>query len=311
MLSLLVPVGVWLYLRGRKKKAPTAVMHPNLDLILKAQQEGKRKVMPLATIFYFLACLVALLALARPTFGVPVADPRANIVLAVDVSLSMAAYDILPNRFEAAKTAVKAFIKELPEGTQVGLISFAGYTSTLAPPSQNHEQLLEQVDFLRMDYGTVIGDAMLASLAALPSLEERERLDEDPSSLANIILLSDGRSTGGIHPLEALEELKRQQVTVHTIGVGTLGDGPVPGIPARYQWAARFDEVTMKRVAEETGGEFVFVESAEALKDVYKNLNRDLVWRLRREEATAFVALAAAILLFISLSLRQLQRQLL
>ena len=109
-----------------------------------------------------------------------------------------------------------------------------------------------------MDFGTVIGDALLAGVRALPSLERRQELSDDPRSLATIVLLTDGRSFGGIDPIVALDEVKEAQVTVHTVGVGSLTEGPIPGIPLQYQFAARFDEATLRTIAEETAGQYVF-----------------------------------------------------
>ena len=98
-----------------------------------------------------------------------------------------------------------------------------------------------------------------------------------------------------------MTEVQNQQVTVHTIGVGTMTDGPVSGMPGRFGSAARFDEATLRAIAAETGGRYTFVESAGELRDVYGELSRSLIWRMRRDEATAVAALAAAALLLLSM----------
>ena len=306
-LLLLTPLLVWGYRRNLRPPAKTAVFYPGLELLASAGAKSTRRHGP--AVLYFGACLLALLALARPTFPVPEANPQAAVVLALDVSRSMQARDIEPSRFEAARAAVRAFVEALPAGTNVGLVTFAGYATQVTPPTDDYGRLLEAVDLLRMDFGTVIGDALLASVRALPSLERRQALSDDPQSLATIVLLTDGRSFGGIDPMVALDEVKRAQVTVHTVGVGSLTEGPIPGIPLQYQFAARFDEATLRTIAEETAGQYVFVDSARDLRDVYRNLSRSLVWRFRREEATALGALAAGLVLSVSLGFGELRRR--
>lgn len=307
----LVPLLVWLYRRNMRPPAKTAALHPDLVLLSSAAKRGSRAARHWPALFYLVACMFAFVALARPTFAVPEANPQAGIMLALDVSRSMQGMDVEPSRFEAARAAVKTFVQGLPNGTQVGLVTFAGYATQVVPPTDDHERLLEAVDLLRMDFGTVIGDAMIASMRALPDLETRQGMSDDPSSLATIILLTDGRNFGGVEPLVALNRVKEQQITVHTIGVGSATEGDIPGIPPQYQFAARFDESILRTIAEETNGEYVFVDSAGELKSVYRALSRSLVWRFQREEATAVGALAAALLLCLSVTLGELRRRVL
>jgi Ca-activated chloride channel family protein len=309
LLSLLVlPLILWFYRRQRSDKASVSLAFPLLALLgqVSVRRRWTRSIAPL---LFALALALALISLARPSFPVPEAHPQAGIVLALDVSRSMFAQDILPNRFEAAREAIRSFVVDLPAGTRVALVTFAGYATTLVPLTDDHERILEALDYLRTDFGTVIGEAMLESVRALPSLAERLNLGEEPERFATVILLTDGRSFGGIDPLLALEEVKAAHVKIHTIGVGTH-DAFIPGIPPQYQFAARFDEETLRTVAEDTGGEFSFVSSASALSEVYQDLGRSLIWRFRREEATALLALGAACVLVLSLTVAAWQRPL-
>ena len=301
LLLLTLPLLVWLARRAVKPPSRTVALHPDLALLTAASARGKRWGRHAPALVYAGALALALVALARPTLNVPEANPQAGIVLALDVSLSMQAADITPSRFGAARAALQTFLSELPEGARVGLVVFAGYATTVVPLTDNHERILDAVRFLSLGRGTVIGEALLEGLAALPSLEDRQSSGDDPSTLATIILLSDGRNRGGIDPLEAVTELETQQVTVHTIGVGTLTDGPVPGLPERFGSAARFDETTLRAIATQTGGRYTFVDSAGELRDVYSELSRSLIWRFRRDEATAVAALGAAALLLLSM----------
>ncbi|UCH25815.1 MAG: VWA domain-containing protein [Trueperaceae bacterium] len=307
-LFALTPLVLWLYRRALTPPSKSNLYFGDLALVERAGAEGGALRRHLPALSYLGACALALLALARPTWPIPEVHPQAGIVLALDVSRSMLARDITPNRFEAAREALKALIEDLPAGTRVGLVTFAGYATLVSPLTDDHQRLLRSVDLLRTDFGTVIGDALLTSTSAFANVEVRQALG-DPQDFATIILLSDGRNFGGVHPLTALAEVKRQRVTVHTIGVGSTGNGPIPGIPPQYQFAARFDEKTLRTVAEETGGSFVFVDSARELQNIYRDLGRALAWRTRQVEISALGALTAAIILLFSLGLAEARRQ--
>jgi Ca-activated chloride channel homolog len=262
-------------------------------------------------ILYTLALAAGIFAVARPALSIPQADPRAGIILTLDVSRSMMATDIRPNRFNAAREALIAFVEGLPEGTRVGLVTFARYATTVVPLTDDHASVIRAVNYLQMDFGTAIGSGLEESLRVLPTLEEREESGDDPQRLATMILLSDGRSVIGADPLEVTEEAVKQKVTVHTIGVGSITDGPVPGLPPRYQYAARFDEETLRSIADRTGGEYHFVDSAAELRRTYEEISRSLVFSTRFDEVSAGAAVLSALFLMSSLALSQWRRQVL
>ena len=308
VLFLPLPLLVWLYLRGLKPSSKAVVMYPGLSGLIGASKTSSwHKHIP--ALLYALALSAGIIALARPVIPIPIADPRAGIILALDVSRSMMATDIKPNRFDAARAALKIFVENLPQGTQVGLVTFARYATTVVPLTDDHATVLKAVEILEMDFGTVIGDGLVESMANLPSLKDRKAEDDDPSKLATIILLSDGRSMDGIDPLDAAREAKQQQIIVHTIGAGSITDGPIPGIPPRYQFAARFDEETLKGVAHIAGGQYHYVGSAADLKQTYKQISRLITNRFAKDEVTALVALIAAGLLGSSLVVSELRRK--
>jgi Ca-activated chloride channel homolog len=306
LLLFLTPVLVWFYHSARKQPGKSLLLYPNLGLLAKANAKRRRWQHHLPAVLYLSSALLVVIALARPTIVVPEIDPKAGIVLALDVSRSMRTQDITPNRFEAAREAVREFVRGLPEEARVGLVVFAGYASRVVPITDDHERVLQAVDLLSMGRGTAIGEAMLESLEAFPTLEEREALGE-PERLATIILLSDGRNRNGIDPLEALEQVKAQRVTVHTIGVGNPNANLLPG----SEGFSGFNEADLRTIAEETGGQFVFADSASVLNEAYQDFRRTLMWQFGRDEATSFVALAAGLILFISVSMAQLKRRIL
>ncbi len=304
VLLLFVPFVVWLYKRSIGANAKTVLLHPEVAPLLNAGIVKQQWRKHLAPGLYLTALVLTLTALARPTLPFPKVDPQAGIILAIDISRSMRTTDISPNRFEAARAAIRSFIKTLPTGTRVGLVTFGGYASLAVPLTDDHEHLLREVSMLSMIRGTAIGDGLLESLSALPDLETREATGEDPQRLATIILLSDGRNRNGTDPLEALSEVQAQQVTVHTVGVGSEAANNLDGMSG-------FDETTLRKIADDTGGQYIFVDSAEQLQDVYRDLSNIVVLDWERDEVSAFGALLAGGLLMMSLVLSELRRKLL
>jgi Ca-activated chloride channel homolog len=305
LVLVLLPVVIYVYRRLLKASGRVVLLFPYLPLVARVLPR-RRWWQHLPAIFYLTAVVLVVLALARPTLAVPQIDPRSSIILALDMSRSMRTEDIKPNRFEAARAAIHTFVRDLPEDTRIGLVAFADSAVQVSPATDDHETLLKAVDLLSMGYGTAIGDALLKSLESFPSLEEREAMGE-PERLATLILLSDGRNQMGVSPKDALEELKTQRVTVHTIGVGN----PKAELTLGASGFAGLNEEDLRMIAEETGGQFVFADSATELNRVYKNLKKALSWRLGRDEVTAIAALGGAFLLFLSLAFAQLRRRVL
>lgn len=306
---LMLPVLAWLYWRGLRPPAEAVVLHPDTAL-LKSAQRGRSVWGFIPPILYFLALAVGLFALARPTFPVFQADPKAAIVLAVDISRSMQATDVAPSRFEAARAALRTFLHELPEGARVALVTFSRNATTVVPLTTDRHKLLDAVDLLELDFGTAIGDAILESMTALPSLQERKEA-KNPRDLANIILLTDGRSVAGIDPLAAAAKANEEQIRINTIGIGRITDGPVPGLPQQYALAAQFDEPTLRSIAQQTEGQYFYVTSLGSLRAAYRNLTKDMNWKVRRDEATGMFALGAALFLMLSMALSQWRRRVL
>jgi Ca-activated chloride channel homolog len=300
----LLPLAVWRYRAGQRRAARAAVLHTDLPNLRAAATHGRRWARHLPALLYAIALGVGLLALARPTAPVLEAHPHAGIMLALDVSLSMAATDVAPSRIRAAEEALVAFVHGLPAGVRVGLVTFAGYATTVVPLTDDHARVVGAVGARSLGRGTVIGDALLEALRSFPDLEERRALGGEPASYAMIVLLSDGANRGGVSPALAIRELEAAQVRVHTVGVGSAA------VAAQQPFgsAMRFDESTLRMVADRTGGRYAFVDSSEALHDVYRELGRSLAWRVRRDEATGYASLLAGVVLAVSLGMAWFRR---
>ena len=319
LLALLaVPVAVGLYLLAERRRARYAVTFTNLE-VLAAVADGRnwRRLVPPALALLAFAVLAA--ALARPHVDTLVPRERATVILVVDVSRSMHAEDVAPTRLAAAQEAVRTFIDRVPPRLRVGLIAFAGDPQVAAPPTTDRELLrasLDSIDLFPGYSGTAIGDALalavelaeqatggggaggdgdgqtiaLRTAAPAPSAEE---------SVASILFLSDGSQTRGfLEPLQGAELARTAGIPVFTISLGTQ-EGTVTGNFGGFQQTIPVppDPVTLRAIAEETGGKFFAARDAGALEAAYAELGSSLGREPGRREATAwFLAGAAALL---------------
>ncbi|WP_233498291.1 VWA domain-containing protein [Meiothermus sp. QL-1] len=303
---LLLPLLGWLYWRlVYQGRADGFVLYPNLAPLARlAEPLWKRH---LSAGLYGLALLLALLALARPQAVLPVPDSLATVIVTIDISLSMRAQDIEPDRITAAKKEAQNFVRALPDGIKVGLVSFAGYATLEVAPTTDHERVVEQIELLQMARRTAIGDGLLESLRAIPV-----GADGKPLGPSTVVLLSDGRNNTGTDPLDAAAFAKEMGVTVHTIGLGRRGDPNAPPSGSEWGWGGywmQFDEETLRAIAEATGGQYFAAESAEALRQAYRSLSRVVGWRPQRTEVSGLFGLAAGVFLAGSLLLAQWRRR--
>ncbi len=213
---------------------------------------------------------IGVVALARPYETA--LQPTSNdgrIVLAFDVSLSMGADDVSPNRLQAAKEAAKDFISQVDPGVQIALVSFSAQTKLEVPPTLDREKLEDGIDDLELGEGTAIGDAIEESV----SLLEPEHAGDDP--LGSVVVLSDGETTQGQPTEDGAQVAADAGVKVYTIAFGTEegtivdpSTGQLVPVPVKYPELAQAAEVT--------GGEAYEAPTAEALQDAYDNIQEDL-----------------------------------
>ena len=330
VLLLLVPLVAVLYVWLLARRKRVAVRYANLPLIREAMGRGpgwRRHVPP---VLFLLALTCMLLAVARPTAVVTLPSQHKTVVLAMDVSGSMRATDVQPNRLVAAQEAAKAFIADQPPFTRIGIVSFAGTAALVQPPTQSREDLIAAIDRFQLQRATAIGSGIIVSLAAIfpdagidisqfsPGRDHRgAALDASkqaekakapvkpvpPGSYpsAVIILLTDGQRTTGPDPLEAAKLAADRGVRVFTVGIGTK-EGEVIGFEG-WSMRVRLDEDTLKQVANITQGEYFYAGTAVDLKKVYENLNSRLVLEKKETEVSALFAGAGALLALVAAAL--------
>jgi Ca-activated chloride channel family protein len=331
---LLVPVlvgGYVLWLRRRKKNA---VRYSSLDLVKAAMGPGERvrRHLPPAILLVSLAAMIV--ALARPTALVTLPSQQQTIILAIDVSLSMGATDVDPNRMTAAQIAAKSFVEERPPNARIGIVAFGGNAALVQPPTDDKEKLLEAIDRFELQRGTATGSALYVALATLfpdagidlesltfpggfyggagrarrlepakPKAEPKPFKPVAPGSNTNsvIILMSDGRRTTGPDPLDAAKMAADRGVRVFTVGFGTA-EGGLIGFEG-WSVYVRLDEETLKAVADVTRAEYFYAGTSADLRKVYRNLNSKLVLERKNVEITSLITMGAALLVVLALGL--------
>ena len=329
-LLLALPLLVLLYLWLLRRKKKLALRYASLSIVKEAlgtSQSIRRHIPPL---LFLLAIAAMLFAASRPFAVVSLPMTQETIILAMDVSGSMRATDVKPNRLVAAQNAAKAFLTELPRNVKVGIVAFAGSAQVVQPPTLSREDLVAAIDKFQMQRATAIGSAIVVSLAELfpqegidlsaitygnqqrprgigldqaPKKDKKEFVPVAPGSYnsAAIILLTDGQRTTGVDTMEASKMAADRGVRVYTVGVGTV-DGETIGFEG-WSMRVRLDEATLKAVATQTQAEYFYAGSAETLKKVYEKLSSRLTVEKKETEISGLMALLAAVLAITSASL--------
>lgn len=276
-----------------RRRTTYAVRFTNLALldVVAPKRPGWRRHVAAGALLVGLAAVVV--ALAKPAQDVEVPRERATVVLAVDVSLSMQASDVLPSRLDAAKVAAADFLDSVPATINVGLVQFAGSANVIVPPTTEHDDVRRAVADLALAEGTAIGEAIFASLDALATVPEAD--DPAESVPASVIVISDGETTVGRPNEEGVAAAIEADVPVSTIAFGTddgliFVEGEAIPVPP--------DLDAMAAIAEDTGGVFFQAEDGGELSAAYEDLGSSIGFETEQREVTEwFIAAALAALL--------------
>jgi Ca-activated chloride channel homolog len=315
-LVLIVPILIALYIWAQRRRQKYALRYASLSLVKEALGRGPgiRRHIPPA--LFLSALFFMTVAVARPVTVVSMPVQEGIVILAIDVSGSMQAEDLKPNRMEAAKEAAKAFVARQGEDVSVGIVSFSGDASLVQSPTTDHDLVVKAIDRLRPQRATAIGRGILTSLDAIfendeeipPSVQALQRLEETggqgpmPSAPpggtlnapATIILLSDGQNNQFPAPLQIIGEAISRGIRVYTVGVGSA-QGTILRLQGR-QIRTRLDEATLKQIAELTEAEYFNASNSADLREVYEKLSTQLVLREQKTEVTSYLTAIAAVL---------------
>lgn len=332
-LGALVPllvVAYWWSLRRRRK---LAIPYASLALVRDAipRRARWRRHLPIALLLAAMASLVG--AAARPQATTTVPLSRTSIILALDVSRSMCATDVAPNRLTVAQDAARAFVEDHGEGTRIGIVAFAGFAELVVPPTTDATELRAAIDGFTTSFGTAIGTATLKSVDAIAevnpevepigALADVDEGADDPAAGDGfvpdiVVLLTDGAAFGGVDPILAARVAADRRVRVYTIGFGSDdpggmvctsrqlgtesfgGTGIFPGdfgAGGGFGDIRRFlviDEETLRAIADITGGEYFRAEDADQLLGVFGELPTRVVLQTEESEISfAFAGLGA------------------
>ena len=298
-LSFLSPGRLWLllavaalavaYVLLQRRRSRYAVRLPGLSLLASvAPRLGWRR--HVASTAVLLSMVGATAAFAEPEAQVEVPRDRATIVVALDVSLSMAATDVDPDRLTAAQAAAVDFVEGLPDGFDVGLVAFSGTASVVVAPTQEHAAVAAAVERLTTGNGTAIGEAVsssLAAVAAVPGATAGAAGAEDEATPAHVVLLSDGASTAGRPVSTAVEQAVAAGTPVSTIAYGTA-EGEVSIDRRRIR--VPVDAPALAELPAATGGTAYEAASGDELEDVYDDIGSAIGTTTETREVGAVVA---------------------
>jgi Ca-activated chloride channel family protein len=327
-------VGAYVLLLRRRNKA--AVRYASVSLVAQALGPGQRLRRHVPPLLFLLALAALLVAIARPTAVVTLPTEQQTIILAMDVSGSMRATDVEPDRITASQTAAKAFVDQQPPRVRIGIVTFAGTASVVQTPTDDRDALKAAIDRFQLQRHTAIGSGIIMSLATIfpeegidleaaifgagfsrqsganATLEKAgKQAPKKPFkpvapgsySSAVIILLTDGRRTTGPDALEAAKMAADRGVRIYTVGFGSADGSSVAGGFEGWSIYMRFDEELLKQVAQLTGAEYFHARSAADLIKVYEGLNARYVLEKKATEVSALFTAFAAVLALVAAAL--------
>jgi Ca-activated chloride channel family protein len=317
---LLVPVLVLFYLWAQRRRQKFAIRYASLMLVKDALGRGPGFRRHIPALLFLVSLTVMIFALARPFATISLPSNRGTVILALDISGSMRAQDIKPTRMEAAKQAALEFVNKQPPRVRIGVAAFSGTAALVQAPTTAREDIRGAIERLMLQRGTAIGSGILVSLDAIledeqpgqtpaslsapsdpllpapPSPPEPDPVAPGSNNSAVIVLLSDGQNNQGPDPLDAAEKAANRGIRIYTVGLGSAR-GDVIGFEGR-SFRVGLDEASLKRIAQNTGGQYFKANDAGDLMKIYKSLSTRLIVGKDQTEVTAlFTAIAIALLL--------------
>lgn len=309
-LFALLPLLAWWYI-GKYKKRQSSLFVTSVEGF-RRNGSWKSNFRHLLFVFRLLSISCLIIALARPQtrFNEELKSGEGiDIILCMDVSGSMMAQDLLPDRLEASKQVAAEFVAQRVTD-RVGVVIFSGESFTLVPLTTDKAVLQSQIYNIQrglLEDGTAIGDGLGVSVLRLKNSSAKTKI---------VILLTDGEDQGGrISPIEAKLMAKSYGIRVYTIGVGTEGFAPVPvqgagGRATTQMQKVNIDEPLLRSIASETGGFYFRARDTESLKGIYTEIDKlerskiEITALKRYTEKFHPFAIAAALFLLIEIILR-------
>jgi Ca-activated chloride channel family protein len=316
LLSLaLIPIGVllyWIIDRRRRRLLPT-FGGPEPAQGRSRRLAGLRRRIPPALMLCGL--VVMSVALGRPQAVVALPREEGTVILAFDVSASMAATDLTPTRMEAARVAAKDFVARQPSGVTVGVVAFSDSGVSIQMPTDDQAAVDAAIDRLAPQRGTSLGQGIIASLNVIAQAEAGPWANDyysnqspapsptaTPTPVASgthdsavIVLLSDGENNESPDPLAAAQTAADRGVRIYTVGVGSSAGTSVT--VSGFQVHTQLDQATLQGISQVTGGSYYSAADSQQLRSIYDNLDTQLVIQPQMTEITALFAGLSLVLL--------------
>ncbi len=317
VLLVLIPLGAILYIRQQRRRRRLAANYGSLlGQAAAGHRPGARRHIPI--IFFLIGIAILIVALARPQTVVSVPKIQGTVILAFDVSGSMAADDMKPTRMEAAKTAARDFIAQQPPDVQIGVVSFSESGFSVQVPTSDQGAVLAAINRLAPQRGTSLAYGILTSLKAIQTAEQPDtpkfysNLTPTPEGVpaptptpvppgthtsSVIVLLTDGENNTSPDPLQAAQTAADQGVRVYTIGIGSAAGSilHIEGLTIR----SRLNEDLLQQIAQITDGTYYNATTEQDLQAIYHNLDPQLVIKPEKTEVTSLLAGLGVLLLLI------------
>ena len=314
LLLLVIPLFVMLYIRMEQRRRRIATRYGRLGLVQETAGRGLGLRRHITPALFLLSLTILIVALARPQTVVSLPRIEGTVILAFDVSGSMAADDLKPTRMEAAKAAARDFVERQPPGVQIGVVAFSDSGFAVQAPTNDPETILASVNRLTPERGTSLGQGILASLNTISAVDAGQappltgNLTPAPTptptpvpdgmyTSAVIVLLSDGENNVSPDPLAAAQTAADRGVRIYTVGIGSAAGTTlhVNGFTVHTQ----LDEAMLQQISQLTDGAYYNAESEQSLREIYENLNLQLVIKPDEMEVTSILAGAGILVLLI------------
>lgn len=308
LLSLLIlPLLIWLYMRLSHQRANERGELGALGLV---QDQAGRDLgsgwwswRHRPQLIFLAGLALLLIALARPEMTVRLPRIEGTVILAFDVSNSMMADDLEPNRIEAAKVAAREFVENQPSTIRIGVVAFGNGGFVVQPPTDLRADVLEAVDRLTVEGSTSLGQGIFVSLNAIAGepLEidegafdlDSETIDFSQLEIADyssavILLLTDGENMGTPEPLDIAQLAAEAGVRIYPVGIGSE-EGTIIEVDG-FNLVTRLNEEALEEIANLTNGIYYRAEDEESLQDVYQNVDLQLTIDPEMMEVTSLFA---------------------
>lgn len=311
---LLIPPLAVLYLRVQRRRRQAIARYGSFGLTQSnsGRLPGLRRHLP--ALIFLIGLAILAVAMARPQTVISMPRIAGTVILAFDVSGSMAADDVAPTRIEAAKAAARTFVERQPLTVQIGVVAFSEGGFSVQAPTNDRDAILASINRLSPQRGTSLAYGILAALNTIELMQRQEEtryytnltpsatptptpMPQGTYAPAVVVLLTDGENNIPPNPLAEAQAAADRGVRIYTVGIGTAGGATlqVEGFSVHTQ----LDEGMLKQIAELTDGVYYNAADEEDMREVYENVGAQLIVKPEQTEVTAVFAGASILALLV------------